>query len=112
MFRLTLVLLAVFCFVIVDKVTAVPTTQHEPVIPPRGCGTGPPSAELYKAHMQLHKASMAPQRLLGRATTNTTNTTTADNSTSTAISTRVFFHIVSTTDQQNLITDSMVYAQV
>lgn len=104
LFRPLSALLAVVLFLTVN-------VAAERQIPHRGCGTGPPSSELYDAHKKLHQGSQASQDRTATAnTTNTTNTTpTQSNS---PLPVKVYFHIVSTHDQAQYVTESMVYAQV
>lgn len=64
-------------------------------IPTRACGTGPPSAALINEHVQL-----SSQDLVKRASPKTTRYTVD-----------VYFHVVSTEDQKNLVTPAMVANQ-
>jgi len=96
LFRPLSALLTVFLFLTVN-------VAAEQQIPQRVCGTGPPSPELYNAHMQLHKGT---HRIRGRtATANTTQNNSP-------IGVTVYFHIVSTQDQKNFVNKSMIYQQV
>ena len=70
------------------------STSHK--IPPRVCGTGPPSQVLIDAHVNHLRSTRLQKRASSKTSKFTVNT---------------WFHIVSTADRANMVTRSMVASQ-